>query len=64
MSQSFIVIIDTDFLSLQTIHIRNNSFPGMFTSAHEPVYPLVTGYGKVSEYWKVYEGWILGSERP
>lgn len=55
MSQSFIVVIDSEFLSLQKIHIRHNSYPGMFTSSVEPIYPLVTGYGKIGEYWKTHE---------
>lgn len=55
LSQSFLVLIDVPNLVVNKIHIRRSNLPGMFTSYQDPVYPLVVGYGKVAEYWKVME---------
>ncbi len=55
MSQSFLVVVDIPVLTTNKIFIRHSNLPGMFTAYQDPVYPLVVGYGKTAEYWKVYE---------
>lgn len=55
MQQSFIVIVDAPEIYTNRHYIRHNNLPGMFTMYTEPVYPLITANGRVSEYWKVYE---------
>jgi hypothetical protein len=55
LSQSFFVIIDTPVIYTNKYYIRHSGLPGMFTSYTEPVYPLMVGYGRVAEYWKVQE---------
>lgn len=55
LSQSFLVIIDTPNLVWNKYPIRKNNLPGMFTTYQDPVYPLIVAYGKMVEYWKVFE---------
>jgi hypothetical protein len=55
LSQSFIVLVDNDSLYTQRIPLRRTHMAGMFTSHIVPNYPLITGYGKVSNYWRTYE---------
>lgn len=55
MSQSFVVLVDTAELFTNKLYIGSSRLPGMFTSSFEPMYPLITGRGKVSTYWKILE---------
>lgn len=55
LSQSFFVIIDTPEIFTNKLHIENTGFPGMFRSGFEPQYPLITGRGRCSVYWKQLE---------
>jgi hypothetical protein len=55
LSQSFLVIVDTQQLTTNKIYLRHSSMPGMFTAYRDPVYPMVANYGKIVEYWKTYE---------
>lgn len=55
MSQSFFVIVDTPEIFTNKLHIENTGFPGMFRSGFEPEYPLITGRGRCSIYWKQRE---------
>lgn len=55
LSQSFIVIVDTPELFFNELYIQNCGFPGMFNASFDPKYPLVTGRGRVSIYWKQHE---------
>lgn len=52
---SFIVKIKTNNLHFRHNHIRSSNLPGMFTTYHKPIHPLVMNYGKIGEYWKTYE---------
>ena len=52
---SFVVIVDTPQIYTSKHFIRHNNYPGMFTTYTEPKYPLITGLGRVAEYWKAYE---------
>lgn len=55
LSQSFLVVINTPNLVWNKHYIRKNNLPGMFISYQDPVYPLFMAYGKMAEYWKVFE---------
>lgn len=55
MSQTFLVLIDTPELLVNRIHLRKSSLPGMITSYQDPTYPLITGDGRLAEYWKTQE---------
>lgn len=55
ISQSFLVIVDTDTLFFSNIPIRVSNISGFLTSYTEPQFPLVMGYGKSVEYSKVKE---------
>ena len=61
LSQSFIVLIDIPYIFSRKIFIRHSALPGNYTAYQEPRYPQITGYGKISEYWKVYEDghWVV-----
>jgi hypothetical protein len=56
MSQSFLVVVDKEFLITKKIPIKHSNLPGMFTTYQDPTYPLFVGHGKIAEYWKTYEG--------
>lgn len=55
LSQTFVVLVDIPSLFFRRIFLRSSNLPGMYTCYQEPVYPQITGYGKISEYWKVHE---------
>ena len=61
LSQSFIVLVDTDNLFTNKIFIKHTSLPGMFTSYNDPVYPLIINHGKIAEYWKEFNDghWLV-----
>ncbi len=54
---TFLVSVGVDYLFTDTIQIKNNLIPGCFTAYdyEDVTYPLITGYGKVIEYWSTYE---------
>lgn len=66
MSQSFIIIVDTNELLVNKIVVGNTNYPHVFISHTEPIYPLCVGYGKLVEYWKVEEDgqWALHVDNP
>jgi hypothetical protein len=55
MSQSFMVLLDANDLFVARQWIRTTPFPGKYLSGMQPNYPLVTGYGRMCEYWTVTE---------
>lgn len=55
LSQSFIVLLDNQQVSLDYVKLEKMRWPGCYASYIEPLYPLVTGFGKLNEYWSVYE---------
>lgn len=61
LPQSFFVIVDAPSLVYRKYPVRHNNFPGVFRTYKEPFLPLITGIGKVSEYWKQYAAgvWTL-----
>jgi len=55
LSQSFFVLIDNTEIFVEREPVQKTPFPNMFISHTKPIYPLVVGYGKVANYWNVYE---------
>jgi hypothetical protein len=55
LSQSFIVLLDNTDVSAELVKLEQMRWPGCYASYVTPIYPLVTGYGKLNEYWWVYE---------
>jgi len=55
MSQSFLVIVDNDSLFTNKILIKQMNSPGWFIAYQNPTSPLIVGFGRAAEYWKVYE---------
>lgn len=56
MSQSFLVVVDKEYLVTKKVPIKHSNLPGMFIAYQDPTYPLFVGHGKLAEYWKTYEG--------
>jgi hypothetical protein len=55
MSQSFMVLLDANDLFVDRQWVRTTPFPGKYLTGFTPNYPLVTGYGRMCEYWTVTE---------
>jgi hypothetical protein len=55
MSQSFIVIVDNKELFYNKISLPSNGYPGVFLTEQEPKQPLISGYGRINEYWVTQE---------
>lgn len=55
LSQSFLAIVDTPHLTVRKMALRNNHVPGTYTTNINPVFPVVTGYGRMPGYWKTCE---------
>lgn len=55
LSQSFIVLLDNEEIFVDYQDISNTGMSGMYVSTEEPNWPLITGHGKVSEWWSVQE---------
>lgn len=64
LSQSFIVVLDTPSIEINKLfNIKKTGFPGQYISYKEPIYPLVSGWGRHAEYIKEKEERFL-SDRP
>lgn len=61
MSQSFLVLIDTQNLVVDKVYPEIQTVPHTFMSWVEPKWPLVVGEGKHEVYWKQEEAgsWVL-----
>lgn len=64
--QTFIVIVDTPSLFSRLLPLAPYKTPGIFSTPNEPVYPLICGSGRVSEYWKAKDNdkWNIYSSTP
>ena len=62
LSQSFLVFVDCENLFVEREVLRRSVTPHRYTSYTDAIYPLITGAGKVSNYWPVKEDgqWSLG----
>lgn len=54
-NQSFLVIIDTPNMARDRIPLKRMNVPGEFMTLQNPTLPLVVGYGRLAEYWKIQE---------
>lgn len=55
LPQSFWIIVDTPRLIFTPQYIEASKLPGSFISGTIPNNPLIVGYGRMAEYWSVYE---------
>lgn len=55
LPQSFWIIVDTPRLIFTPQYIEASKLPGSFISGTMPNNPLIVGYGRMAEYWSVYE---------
>jgi hypothetical protein len=55
LSQSFFVILDNPEIFVEREEVKAAPMPGMFISYTRPQFPLITGKGKLSNYWYTYE---------
>ena len=64
LSQSFIVLVDNTELWVEFVGVEVPRWPHAYISYVEPIWPLVTGCGKIAEYWPVPEDrqWSLRVE--
>ncbi|WP_233874953.1 hypothetical protein [Paraburkholderia adhaesiva] len=64
LSQSFVVLVDNAELWAEFVGVEAPRWPCAYISYVEPIWPLVTGCGKIAEYWPVPEDrqWSLRVE--
>lgn len=64
--QTFLVIVDTPSLFSRLLQLTPFKTPGIYSTPNEPLYPLVCGSGRTSEYWKARDNdrWNLFSSTP
>jgi hypothetical protein len=64
LSQSFIVLLNNTDISVNLKKVQAAKIPGLYVSYEKPQWPLLTGYGKVNEYWDIWEDgqWSLRVE--
>jgi hypothetical protein len=64
LSQSFIVLLNNTNISAELVQVQAGTCPGLYVSYEKPIWPLVTGYGKMNEFWSVWEDrqWALKVE--
>jgi hypothetical protein len=55
LSQSFIVFIDNTQLFAEREDLQPTKIVNKYTSYTEPCYPLFGAYGRLFDYWRVYE---------
>jgi hypothetical protein len=55
MSQTFMVLLDANDIFVDRQWVRTTPFPGKYLAYNQPIWPLVTGYGRMCEYWTVTE---------
>jgi hypothetical protein len=55
LPQSFWIVVNSPTLNFNPVYIQNSKLPGSFISYIKPINPLMVGYGRMAEYWSVYE---------
>lgn len=55
LPQSFWIVVNTPRLNFTPQYIQASKLPGSFISGTKPNNPLIVGYGRMAEYWPVYE---------
>lgn len=71
-SQSFLVVIDTPVVHKKWEQLKNDKVPGIYTTKQRPTKPLITGMGRVCEYYPEPEYspgigqyiWVLNCTEP
>lgn len=51
LTQSFIIVVDTPYLTKDLISVTNPNIPKFYEYAKEPVFPLLTPTGRLNDYW-------------
>jgi hypothetical protein len=51
LSQSFIVLVNTDNLFVEKVMCESTDLVGSFITSEDPIYPLIGPLGKVENYW-------------
>lgn len=64
LSQSFVVLLNNTEIAVNLKKVQAMRIPGRYVSFEEPIWPLVTGYGKLNEFWSVADAgqWALWVE--
>lgn len=55
LSQSFVVLLDNTEVFVDYQKVTDTGVPGVYVGYEEPFWPLITGHGKVSEWWSTEE---------
>lgn len=55
LSQSFFVVLDHNDIFINKIPVKKTPNVNGFVTSHLPVLPLVTGHGKMTNYWYEHE---------
>jgi hypothetical protein len=55
LPQSFLVFCDNPALFVEREALQETQIPNIYISSVEPKYPLITGVGKLSDFWRVKE---------
>lgn len=65
-AQSFVVIVDTPVLTVQTRSLHHTGVYGSYEYHENPYLPLKDHYGRLSEYWvkRQNEAWIVQMTKP
>lgn len=61
LSQSFIVLLNNTEIAVALQKVRAARVPGQYVSYVKPIWPLITGFGRMNEYWSVADAnrWAL-----
>lgn len=61
MTQSFVILVDTDNLYYEREIVDKSLFPNVYEYGLEPTVPLRTSTGRLPEYWRTYEHqtWVM-----
>lgn len=52
LSNSFIVDVPIESMTITPLALDRTTVPGSFRTQREPLMPLIVGYGKLTDYWK------------
>lgn len=55
LSQSFIVLVETNNFFIDKVSVENTKMPGILMTQQKPIYPLIGGNGQLLNYWYQYE---------
>lgn len=55
LSQSFFVVLDNSSVFFELDPLRVSAIPDIFITDEKPIYPLITGVGRLANYWQSYD---------